>query len=324
MSTKSEILAILSENMGKYISGQEIADKLSLSRNAIWKAIENLKSDGYPVESKSKVGYALTCDVDILSKDVIASGLNYDGDLIVQSSVASTNLVAKEKFNHQKPLLVVANAQTKGRGRLGRDFYSPADTGIYMSYAFRPNFDMSKSTLITLAAAVAVAQSMEEIVKISPKIKWVNDLFINDKKVAGILTEASINLESGQMDTIIVGIGINCFTKDFPDFERNVAGSIDAKEQYSRNQLIISIANKLNNLLENLDPKEVVFQYKTRCNTLGKQITIYRDYNNPNEVGVKARAYDIDDNGGLIVEYQSDFRSQLHTITSGEISIRSE
>lgn len=324
MSTKSEILAILSENMGKYISGQEIADRLSLSRNAIWKAIENLKSDGYPVESKSKVGYALTCDVDILSKDVIASGLNYDGDLIVQSSVASTNLVAKEKFNHQTPLLVVANAQTKGRGRLGRDFYSPADTGIYMSYAFRPNFDMSKSTLITLAAAVAVAQSMEEIVKISPKIKWVNDLFINDKKVAGILTEASINLESGQMDTIIVGIGINCFTKDFPDFERNVAGSIDAKEQYSRNQLIISIANKLNNLLENLDPKEVVFQYKTRCNTLGKQITIYRDYNNPNEIGVKARAYDIDDNGGLIVEYQSDFRSQLHTITSGEISIRSE
>lgn len=324
MSTKSDILTILSQKTGQYISGQEIADRLSLSRNAIWKAIETLKKDGYPIDSKAKVGYALLNQVDLLSKDVIASGLSFDGDLMVFDEVTSTNVVAKENFNSSspRPIVVVANSQTKGRGRLGREFYSPKDTGIYMSYAFRPKFDMSKSTLITICAAVAVAQAMEKVVGISPKIKWVNDLFINDKKVAGILTEASMSLESGQMDTIIIGIGINCFTKDFPDFDRNVAGPIGGEGSYSRNQLVAEILNVLNYLLDNLDPKEVVLQYKTRCNTLGKQITIYRDYNNPNEVGVKAKAYDIDENGGLVVEYASDFTGQLHTITSGEISIR--
>ena len=335
MSTKSDILNILANSTGKYISGQEIATSLNLSRNAIWKAIEALKEEGYPVESRSRHGYRLARPIDMLSKEMIAGPLDFDCEVIVKEQVDSTNTLAKTSFAsamktsgpsdeavEHKPLLVVANAQTAGRGRLGRSFYSPADTGVYMSYAFSPKFDMSKSSLVTVAAAVAVAEAMEEVVKKSPKIKWVNDLYLKDKKIAGILTEASMNLEGGQIDSIVIGIGLNCFTEDFPQFENNVPGCIETDVEYTRNQLISSIACHLHRILEEMDSKLIIFEYKTRCSTLGKAITIYREYNNPNEIGVKARAIDIDDNGGLIVEYQGDMSGKLYTITSGEISIR--
>ncbi|MCQ2551140.1 MAG: biotin--[acetyl-CoA-carboxylase] ligase [Clostridia bacterium] len=321
MSTKTEILQMLSANVGHFVSGQEIGDKLQVSRNAIWKAVESLKDQGYPILSRSRMGYMLTDSVDLLLKDVLQEGISFPCKVMTEDTVTSTNEVCKKAFE-EKPLLVVANEQTKGRGRLGRDFYSPKDTGIYMSYAFKPSFGLDKAMLVTMAAAVAVAQGMEEVVKKSPKIKWVNDLYLRGKKIAGILTEAALDLEAGGIQSIVIGIGINCFTKDFPDFERNTPGSIDADVAYTRNDLIVSIVNHLNKLTENMDPAKVILEYKTRCNTLGKLITIYRDYNNPNEVGVKARAYDIDERGGLIVEYQDDLTGQLHTITSGEVFIR--
>lgn len=321
MSTKQDILNILSDNIGAFVSGQEIAEKLNVSRNAIWKAIEKLKEDGLPVESKARSGYCLKKAFDFLSEETISNGLNFDCDLLVKDSVDSTNALAKKQFKDKK-LLVVSNEQSKGRGRLGRDFFSPAGTGIYMSYAFKPAFSITEGSLVTLAAAVAVAQAMEKVCKKSPKVKWVNDLFLNDKKIGGILTEASMNLEGGHFDSLIIGIGLNCFTKDFPEMERNIPGSIETDASYTRNELIYEIANNLNKWLSDLNAKDLIFEYKTRCNTLGKAITIFRDYNNPNEVGQKARAYDIDENGGLIVEFSSDLTGQFHTITSGEITIR--
>lgn len=322
MSTRTDIINMLSKETNRYISGQEMAEKLGLSRNAVWKTIEKLKEEGLPIESKARAGYKLSGDLDILAKDIIAAGLDFACNVLVEETVTSTSDVAQKLFDGKSPLLVVANAQTNGRGRMGRSFYSPANTGIYMSYAFKPEIGFDKSSLITLAAAVAVAQAMEEVCKKSPKVKWVNDLYLNNKKVGGIITNASMSLEGGQIDSLVIGIGLNCFTKDFPEMERNVPGSIETDVKYSRSDLIAAIANKLNQQFSNMDSKNVIFEYKTRCNTLGKPITIFKDYNNPNEVGVKARAYDIDDNGGLIVEYQSDLTGQFHTITSGEITIR--
>lgn len=253
--------------------------------------------------------------VDKLSKEKIINGLSFNADLILEDCLTSTNEVAKQSLLSDTPLLVIANRQTKGKGRLGREFYSPADTGIYMSYAFkRENLD-----LITVAAAVATVKAIESTAHVKPEIKWVNDILLDNRKIAGILTEGVVNPKTGKIDACIIGIGINCFTEFFPEFKRNTPGSIGTSSAFTRNELIASIANKLYALLEKGDGDEIIAQYRSMCSTIGKEITIYRRYNDSAEKGIKAKAIDIARNGGLLVEYDDNTQEIL---SSGEISIR--
>lgn len=324
MSTKAKVLKILEKNMGKAISGQEIADQIGLSRNSVWKAIKSLQKESCPIISCANSGYKLTKTFESLSEHGIGGKLNEPCQVEVLAKVDSTNNYAKNHFDGENPLLVIANEQTGGRGRLGRTFYSPAGTGIYFSYAFKPNFGFDKSLILTGGTAVAIATAMEDLYKISPKIKWVNDLYYNDKKIGGILTEAITNIESGQIDSIVIGIGLNCTTTNFPKFETNEPGSLFKKnKKYDRTEFIAEIINNLTKTINEMDNEKIVFEFKRRCNTLGKQITIYHDFNNPNEIGERAKVYDIDSNCGLIVEFLDGPNKQtLSTITSGEISVR--
>ena len=197
MSTKTELLALLAQKEGRYASGQELADTLGVSRNAIWKAVKALQAQGYTIESLPSTGYRLRQKADILTRDAICEALHVPLKLHLLDKVDSTNNYAKTLSELSLPQLVVSEEQTAGRGRLGRSFYSPAGKGIYMSFAFCPQLELSQAMLVTTMTAVAVCRALESLTGLHPKIKWVNDIYLNEKKLCGILTEAETNFETG-------------------------------------------------------------------------------------------------------------------------------
>jgi BirA family biotin operon repressor/biotin-[acetyl-CoA-carboxylase] ligase len=233
MSTKGSVLKALEENKGTAVSGEELASRLDISRAAVWKAIQELRREGYRIDAITNRGYCLAGDSDVLSAEGILPYVKGDvpADRIrVFKSVESTNLTAKKIAldGAQPGTVIIAEEQTKGRGRMGRSFYSPPAGGIYMSFILKPRLDTAKSVLITTAASVAVCKAIEEVTGISCRIKWVNDIYKGDKKICGILTEAVTDFESGQIDYIVLGIGVNYNTArtDFPEELAGIAGSL--------------------------------------------------------------------------------------------------
>lgn len=332
MSTKYQLLAFLNENINRYVSGQEIADKLSLSRNAIWKAANALKEQGYDIKSVPKKGYRLSKASDVLMSEIIQEGINYPIKVTVYDKVDSTNNVAKTLTNCEIPQLILADEQLKGRGRLGRDFYSPPKNGLYMTLAFKPDFNINHAMLTTATIAVSVANAINKVSGLSPKIKWVNDLYLNNRKICGILTEAETNFETGAVDKLIIGIGINCFKGKFPDDISNTAGYLEEPTiSFTRNQLASEICNEFFGRLEDFNKVLLIREYKAKSFIIGEQILIYnpaiaRSLGKPENKlndGIRARAIDIDENGGLVVEYLEGLKMRtMETITSGEVTIR--
>lgn len=328
MATKLKLLELLNSNPSQYMSGQELADGLGVSRNSVWKAIKKLQEEGFEIQSKPATGYRLVQKSDILSADVLQESLDFPCKIHILDEVDSTNNYAKTLPNLSCPNIIIANSQTAGRGRLGRSFYSPHSKGLYMTIAFEPDFSLDKSMLITVVSALAVCLAFEEIVGLGPKIKWVNDVYLQDKKVCGILTEAETNFETGHISRIILGIGVNCFEQNFPDEIKERAAYIGASpKEFTRSELAASIIKNFFGLLENFDKKKILRQYKSRSMILGEQILLYgTSYGAMPENGghgVKARAIDIDDNGGLVVEYMEGRNArQMDTISSGEVTVR--
>jgi len=321
MSVKNEVLHILESNRGRNISGQELADTLMVSRTAIWKAINSLKDEGYMIAAANK-GYSLSTSSDVLSSEGIRLYLNEEFSnipIVVYKTIASTNSEAKllAVQNAVHGTTVISEEQTKGRGRFGRDFFSPSDSGIYMSIILKPKLNIENSVLVTTAAAVAVCHAIDKYSHDVPMIKWVNDIFIGDRKVCGILTEAVTNFESGMMDSVIVGIGVNVKTKkeDFPSELQNIAGSVfDDDNSFIRNQLSAEIINNVLKISRNLEERSFMETYKQRSMILGEHI-LYKKDNSWHE----GYASDIDDCGGLIV-YTSE--GQKIILNSGEVSIK--
>lgn len=320
MSTKSRLLQLLNENTGSFVSGQDIADSLGISRAAVNKAADSLKKAGYNIQSRTKMGYRIFSSLNLITKEALEAYVETPCNLTVLDSVESTNTYAKMLDVSSKPSIVIADTQTAGRGRLGRSFSSPKGTGIYMSIAFKPDFDLDKSLFITMAAAVGCANAIEEVAKVSPKIKWVNDLFYNGKKVCGILTEAQTNFETGKIESVIIGVGINCFPSDMPSDLRDIAGFLsEDTDAFSRSLLTAKVIDNIISLSKTFQDKQFLIDYKKRSFILGKSIMVNNLATNEQ---VKARAIDIDDNGGLIVEYmEGRHMREIFTITSGEISI---
>lgn len=323
MSTKSQLLALLSENTGKYISGQQAADMLGVSRAAVNKAATALRNEGYNICGRTGLGYSLREKADILTEASVSSGISVPCRLHVYDSVKSTNDVAKELTPESVPEVVIADSQTGGRGRLGRSFSSPSGSGIYMSVCIKPDFELDKSLFVTMAAAVAVSRAIEKVTGKKPRIKWVNDLFLGNKKICGILTEAQTSFESGQIDRLIVGIGVNCFPGKFPDEVAEIAGSVsDEPLAFSRSALAAEIVNELLTLLQTFTDRHFMTEYRRKCFILGKDVQIYSF---GDEKGIRARAIDIDRDGGLVVEYmEGPHMREIMTITSGEVSVRAE
>lgn len=322
MSVKSDVLHILESNKGENISGQELADLLKVSRTAVWKAVNLLKDEGYPIESVQNKGYSLSTSSDFLSSEGIKLYLNEefkDNPLTVYKTIESTNTEAKllAVQNAEHGTILVSEEQTKGRGRFGRDFFSPSESGIYMSIVLKPKLNIENSVLVTTATAVAVCQAIDNFTDEEPRIKWVNDIFIGDKKICGILTEAVTNFESGMMDSVIVGIGINVKTKqeEFPLELQDTAGSIfDHEENSIRNQLAAEIINNVLEITKNLEDRSFMQTYKERSMILGEQI-LYKK----NHSWYEGYALDIDDFGGLIIYTEE---KEKITLNSGEVSIK--
>ncbi|HIU27760.1 MAG: biotin--[acetyl-CoA-carboxylase] ligase [Anaerovoracaceae bacterium] len=331
MSTKLKVLEIFRSKGPEYVSGQELADTLGLSRNSVWKAIRKLQAEGFDIESKASVGYRLLQqEEDLLSAAYIRDSLDFPCKIHLLEEVDSTNDYAKRLRSVAEPHLIIADAQTKGRGRLGRSFYSPHSKGLYMTIAFEPDFGLDRSMLVSTIAALGVCQAIEEVTGLGPKIKWVNDIYLNGKKICGILTEAESNFETGTISRLIIGIGINCYEQVFPDDIAEKAAYITASSgAFSRNQLAASITSKFFRLLETFDRRTILREYRSRSMILGQPVTLYGTaYGALPENGgrgIKARAIDIDDNGGLVVEYLEGRKArEMETITSGEVTVRKD
>ena len=325
LSTKENILALFEENKGIHFSGEEIAAQLSVSRAAVWKAVNALRSDGYVIDAVPNKGYRLSMNTDILSVQGIEKYLdsqNRQLTIQVLPEVSSTNTMLREKANEETPegYVIIANGQTEGRGRRGRSFYSPVDTGIYLSILLRPKeIATNELTNLTSMAAVAACETIEEVSGQTPGIKWVNDIYIDGRKVSGILTEASISMENGSVEYVVVGIGFNVYLPEdgFSGEIKDIAGAIfDRKKDDGKNLLVAGFLNHFMNYYAEFDKKDYVKKYQERSLVVGKEITVLAPSGSR-----KAFALEVDDTCALIVQYEDGSTERLN---SGEISIRGE
>ena len=317
MTVKQSVLKVLEEQKGNFISGEQLAVSLGVSRNAVWKSIRQLEEEGYQITSVRNRGYCLAQEADVLSAEGISAHVQ-PAALYVYDVIDSTNEEAKRLAPGGAPhgTLVAANAQTAGKGRRGRSFYSPSNTGVYFSILFRPKLDISDSILITTAASVAVCRAVSKVCSVECTIKWVNDIYLGEKKICGILTEGVADMESGTISAIICGIGINVRTEDFPAEAGELAASIYAGRvsRGIRNELVAAVYTELMAITEALPDRGFLAEYRSRSNVIGRRIR-YTDHGEWRE----ADAVGIDDDGGLVIESDAGERLHLHT---GEITVR--
>ena len=328
MSTKKYVLELLENRGGQSISGEHIAKQLGVTRNAVWKAVKELEKDGYKIEAITNKGYRLSDDNDILSVQGLLpflSNKEISQNISLYPSLKSTNTTAKELAiagaNHGT--VIIADYQSGGRGRYNRSFYSPSDNGIYISFILRPSKHnlANNPTLITSFAAVSVCQAIEATTGKAPVIKWVNDIFLDNKKICGILTEAITDFESGNMQWIVLGIGINFTTPDegFPKEIENTAGSVFSREQptITRNRLTAELINRILDSKEDWGSEKIHRQYKERLFILGEKITVTES----NGAFFDAVAMDIDNIGRLIVKKDND---EILSLAAGEVSLKTQ
>lgn len=320
MTIKEQILKILIDNKEKSVSGEAIADQLFCSRNAVWKAIKSLRNDGYKIDAVTNKGYSLVDDGGVFSSVSVEKRLKNDCRVIVLESVDSTNNYLKKlaENGERENTVVIAECQSSGKGRLGRSFFSPK-SGLYLSILLRPTFSAEKSLFITAAAAVAVSDAIEEISGKTTGIKWVNDVFIGNKKVCGILTEAAVDFETGGLYYAVLGIGVNIYhpADGFPPEIRDIAGAVfdtEPDEKDLKQKLAAAVINNFFDIYNNIESSDFMQKYKQKSCILGKEIFVLR-----NETKTKATVLDIDEKAGLVVKYEN---GEVETLSSGEVSIR--
>ena len=322
MRTKENILALFEANKGVYFSGEAIADKLAVSRTAVWKAVNSLRNEGYEIDAVPNKGYSLSVSTDIISEQGIRKYLSSVCDRIelhVLPTATSTNELLREKANAGCPegYVIVANEQTNGRGRFGRSFCSPADTGIYMSLLLRPvDFSPAQAVKITTMAAVAACEAVEAVCGKQAWIKWVNDIYLDGRKISGILTEASFGMENNRIDYVILGIGMNVYTpKDgFAKEIEQIAGAVfEQKKNDGKNSLAAGFLNCFMNYYTARDASDYAEKYRARSLAVGREVTVLSPSGNK-----KAFAVDVDNECHLIVRYED---GRTERLSSGEISI---
>lgn len=319
MTTKTQILTWFETNRGEIISGEVLAERFGVSRTAVWKAIKDLQKAGHAIEAVPQKGYTMHSDNEVLSEEGIRPYLTQEVPmLVVESEIDSTNLLAKQLAAQGAGhgTLVIADAQKQGRGRRGRNFSSPPGTGLYLTMILRNHLPMDSAVMVTSAAAVAVCRAIETVCGKQLSIKWVNDLFYQEKKCCGILTEASADMESGGVDYLVVGIGLNLVTpqEGFPPELQEIATAIfEQGEPVRRCRIAAAIANELLQLANALPDTSFMQDYRARNFTTGRDITILQ-----NGMTRPAHALAILDSGHLLVQTQQGEEE----LSFGEISIR--
>ena len=321
MLVKDRVLEALECNRGQFFSGEALAQQIAVSRSAVWKAISQLREEGYPIEAVPHRGYCLGQDSAILSAQSVARYLTIPNlDLEVRPVVTSTNSLLRQEAEAgaKEGRVMVAAQQTAGRGRRDRVFFSPPDSGLYLSLLLRPKLEARQALSLTTCAAAAVALAVEECAGIPAQIKWVNDVFCGGKKVCGILTEAALDLETGGLQYAIVGIGVNLFPPEggFPP-ELDEAGAVfSARPQglEGRSQLAGSILNHFFTFYPNLSETPFFEDYRKRSLVLGQEITVLEGTTTRTAV-----ALDLEPDFSLKVR-EAD--GSIRTLSSGEVRVR--
>ena len=324
MTTKEALLERLVLSKEEYLSGAQLAQQLGVSRNAVHKAANELRAANLPVETVPNRGYRLAAGADVLCAGVIRRDLTgpaANWQLEVFSEVDSTNQRCKElaMTGQRGPRAGISASQTAGRGRRGRRFYSPKN-GLYLSLLVHPQgLASANGGLATTAAAVAVCAALAELAGVDAGIKWVNDVYRDGRKVCGILTEAGSDMETGEIDWMSVGIGLNLTAPEggWPEEIRQIAGEIfpDGKMTVSSNQLAAGIINRFAAMLPKLNQKGFLPEYRRRSLLPGREITVLPTVGEP----YLATAVAIDDECRLVVRLADGTERAL---LSGEVSTR--
>lgn len=321
MSIEESVLSFLENSQGRYVSGGEIAAELGVSRNAVWKSVKKLEKKGYEIKAVTNKGYMLESSGGLFSAHSIGKYITHDNIRVqYMDCVTSTNTIVKEMAENgeEEGLVLIAAEQTAGKGRLGRRFESQKGTGVYFSILLRPQLSPSQSLLITTCAAVAVAKAIEKNTGRMTKIKWVNDIYMHDRKVSGILTQASFDMEGNKLSFAVLGIGINMYFEDnsLPDEIKDIAGAVfsEKPDGDAVSRIVADTVNFFFDEYRVLGGKHFLFDYVSRSYLDGKRINVIK----PSYI-IPAEAIGIDDEFRLHVRYDDMSEEYL---SSGEVSTK--
>ncbi len=324
MTVDAQILSALRSAGSGSVSGAELSQRLGISRAAIWARIEELRSLGYEIEASPHEGYRLVRVPDVLHGDDLMSRLPatqvIGRDIRVFLETTSTNDVVEKlaRDGVAEGVVVFAESQTKGRGRLGRKWISPPKKGLWFSVLLRPRLRPVEATQITIAAATALSRAIRERTNIRPEIKWPNDILIRGKKVAGILTELSAELDMIKHLILGIGVDVNLSANEFPPDVRKIATSlkIESGHAVARADLAAAILRELDRDYLRLSTgqfEEVADEWEAQCTTLGQNVAI--------RVGdrlVQGRAESLDSDGALLLRTQ---HGHLERIIGGDVTL---
>ena len=308
MKTYEKLFTILSQ-ADDYVNGESLAQTLGISRTSIWKAIQRLEKEGVQIDSIKNRGYKLKTG-DLLIPDLIEQEAPIK--VSFNPNCQSTQMDAKAgmEAGGEANTLYLAAAQSAGRGRFGRSFFCPNQGGFYMSLHLKPNLPFEQIPSYTILTAGAIYKAVKNLSLMDVDIKWVNDIYYKNKKIAGILTEATTSIETGLVTDVIIGVGFNFCISDFPKELQNKAGSLfSAPAPITRNELIAEIWA----CFFESDPEELIYLYKKQSLVLGRQVSFHQ--NNQTYKGI---ARDISDSGQLLVQLGN---GQEIWLNSGEVSL---
>ena len=319
---KSKILNRL-RGAEEFVSGQQLCEEFGVSRTAVWKAINQLKEEGYEIEAVHNKGYRLLGCPDIISAEEVKSRLHTDWagcEVRYFDTLDSTNICAKRMAEEGAPngTLVIADKQTAGRGRCGRVWETPKGTAIAMTLLMRPNLRPEKASMLTLVMGMAVTRAVNELYSLNCQIKWPNDIVYQGKKLCGILTEMSADMD--QIHYVIVGIGINVQMTDFPKEIQNTATSLKlvTGKTLLRNELLAKVLEEFEVLYEQFVSAESLKNLKAEYES--------RLANKDNRVNVLAPSgawqgicLGIKEDGALLVQRED---GNVEEVIAGEVSVR--
>lgn len=324
MSTDSHILSALRAADQHGVSGADLSHKLGISRAAVWARIDDLRKLGYDIEATPHLGYRLLSSPDTLHADDLIARLGHTKvigrDIRVFQETTSTNDVVEKlaRDNVKEGVVVFAESQTKGRGRLGRRWVSPSRKGLWFSILLRPNVRPQETTQLTVAAATSLRRAIQAATGLKVKIKWPNDILINAKKAAGILTELSAELDRVKHIILGIGVDVNLTAAEFPSDLRKLATSlkIESGKSIPRADLAVEILRELDHDYARVCSgqfESIADEWEEHCGTIGHSVTIH-----VGERRLHGRAESLDDDGALLLRTQY---GQLERITAGDVTI---
>jgi BirA family biotin operon repressor/biotin-[acetyl-CoA-carboxylase] ligase len=324
MTIDAQILNRLRSAGEAAVSGSELSHQLGLSRAAVWARIEELRSLGYDIEASPHHGYRLLSAPDLLHADDLLARLGdtrvIGRDIHVFEETTSTNDVI-EKLAHdevKEGAVVFAECQTRGRGRLGRKWLSPAKKGLWFSILLRPDLPPQDATQLTVASATALRRALHVHTGLEVKIKWPNDVIIQDKKVAGILTELRAELDRIKYVILGIGVDVNVNTSDFPAELRKIATSLKAElgRPVPRAELAVTILKELDRDYQRITDgafSAVADEWEEHCTTIGQQVVI-----RIGERQIRGRAESLDEDGALSLRTD---HGHLERIVGGDVTL---